>query len=246
MSICSKLSIFCGIFGKLGMIRGSIIKIRQLARFTILLMLISILRRLFLQDDTYAHTDEQVTQIFPHQGGAPSMVYSFILQETNVGVSSPTETPQDIFSVQPQPPLFRVQMPAVLQGLRIYTDASLIPDQNLPAIRNAGIGVYLVSSGLHHNFNVHIKAFLLRVSSVFTAEATALAFAGIIVTRLQTEEATFLSSINNWSTTSTPAPPCPFLDGMLNSTHRPFAMQLKETITRSTRFQEILILQLTT
>jgi hypothetical protein len=28
-----------------------------------------------LQDDTYAHTNDQVTQIFPHQGGAPSMVY---------------------------------------------------------------------------------------------------------------------------------------------------------------------------
>jgi hypothetical protein len=105
------------------------------------------------------------------------------LQETNAAVSSPTETPQDIFNVQPQPPLFRV-------GPRIYTDASLIPDQNLPANRNARIGVYLVSSGLHHNFNVHIKASLLRVSFVFTAEVAALAFGGIIVKRLQIVEAT--------------------------------------------------------
>jgi hypothetical protein len=84
-------------------------------------------------------------------------------------------------------------MPVMLQGLRIYTDASLIPDQNLPSIQNAGIGVYLINSGLHHNFNVCSKASLLRVPSVFTAEAAALAFAGIIVKRLQIVEATFLS-----------------------------------------------------
>jgi hypothetical protein len=36
-----------------------------------------------LQDDTYAHIDEQATQLSPHKGGAPSMVHSSILQETN-------------------------------------------------------------------------------------------------------------------------------------------------------------------
>jgi hypothetical protein len=75
MTICSKLYIFCGIFGKLGMIRGSIIKnwtVGQVHHFANADFHIT---KTILQDDTYAHTNDQVTQIFPHQGGAPSMVY---------------------------------------------------------------------------------------------------------------------------------------------------------------------------
>jgi hypothetical protein len=65
-------------------------------------------------------------------------------------VISTTQTHQDIFGVQTQAHLFRIQMHVMLQGLRIYTDASLAPDQNFTLNRNAGIGVFLISSGLHH------------------------------------------------------------------------------------------------
>jgi hypothetical protein len=67
------------------------------------------------------------------KSGAPSMPRSSFLQETHADdtVISTTQTHQDIFGVQTQAHLFRIQMHVMLQGLRIYTDASLAPDQNL-------------------------------------------------------------------------------------------------------------------
>jgi hypothetical protein len=81
----------------------------------------------------------------------------------------------------------------MLQGLNIYTDASIPPDQTIMDNHNAGLGVFLQSSGPLHNFNVYIQANLASVSSVFTAEAAALALAAILVRRLNISEATFLS-----------------------------------------------------
>jgi ribonuclease HI len=84
-------------------------------------------------------------------------------------------------------------MPALLHGLRIYTDTSLTPDLNILQDRNAGIGDFLFGSTEHYNLNVYIKVSLLNISSVFSAEAAALAFASTIVSRLNIMEATFLS-----------------------------------------------------
>jgi ribonuclease HI len=94
---------------------------------------------------------------------------------------------------QPQPPLYRISMPNLLQGLKIYTDASIAPDTNPATNRIAGLGVFFINPGIHQNLNVYVKATLRSVSSVFTAEVAALALAGTIVRRINYQEATFLS-----------------------------------------------------
>jgi hypothetical protein len=83
-----------------------------------------------------------------------------------------------------------------LDGIRVYIYASISPDQNQLITRNAGVGVFLIGSNLGHRFNVYIKAHLPSASSVFMAEAAALALAGTILHRLDINEASFLYDNN--------------------------------------------------
>jgi hypothetical protein len=102
---------------------------------------------------------------------------------------------QDVtfLDIMPHPPLYRVDMPTMLDGLCIYTDASLLPNQNFIFNRDTGLGVFLISSGTQHNFNTYIKVSLHNASSVFMAEAAALVFAGTTIDRMHITKATFLS-----------------------------------------------------
>jgi hypothetical protein len=63
-------------------------------------------------------------------------------------------------------------MPALLHGLRIYTDTSLTPDLNILQYRNAGIGVFLFGSTEHYNINVYIKISLLNISFCFLSRSS--------------------------------------------------------------------------
>jgi hypothetical protein len=49
-------------------------------------------------------------------------------------------------------------------------------------------------ASLQHNLNVYLKVSLLNISSIFSSEATTLAFAYTIVRMLNIMEATFLSN----------------------------------------------------
>jgi hypothetical protein len=108
-------------------------------------------------------------------------------------------------------PRLRIDMPAMLEGLKVYTDASITPDQNVIANRNAGLEIFLIISNPHQNINGYIKVSLVSVSSMFTAEATTLAFAGLIVNKLGIPASTFLTDnqqlatyVNNTCNTQIP------------------------------------------
>lgn len=96
-------------------------------------------------------------------------------------------------------------MPTMLEDLRIYSDASLFPN------RNGGLEVFLNRTRSQNGFNIYIKASLITISSVFTAEATTFALAGVIFDWLNITEASFISDsqqlvtyINSNSTTPIP------------------------------------------
>jgi hypothetical protein len=102
-------------------------------------------------------------------------------QDVNINNNSAT-TPE-----QPQVPLCRITLLDNLDGIHVYTDAFISPDQNQPINRNAVIGVFFVCSNLGH-----LKAHLASASSVFMAEAAALALAGTIIRNLGINEASFV------------------------------------------------------
>jgi hypothetical protein len=54
-------------------------------------------------------------------------------------------------------------MPTMLEGLCIYTDASLLPDQNFTFNRDASLGVFLLSSGTEQN-----RILMLILKHLFT------------------------------------------------------------------------------
>jgi hypothetical protein len=110
-------------------------------------------------------------------------------------IRSHEQVTQDVtfLNIIPYPPLYRVDMPTMSDSLCIYTDASLLPDQNFIFNRDASLGVFLISSGTQHNFNAYIKVSLHNASSVFTAEAAAFAFAGTIIDKMHITKASFLS-----------------------------------------------------
>jgi hypothetical protein len=150
----------------------------------------------------------------------------------------PFRTYQHFCRDMPQLPLYRICTPAMLQGLNIYTDASIPPDQTIMVNHNAGLGVFLQSSGPLHNFNVYIQANLAFVSSVFTAEAAALALAAILVRRLNISEANSSPTISNLSPTLTLLLQYNFQDGIPRFILNILRMQAKEDTSGSIRYLE--------
>jgi hypothetical protein len=52
-------------------------------------------------------------------------------------------------------------MPVMLDALRIYTDASLPPDQSNMIHCSVCLEIFIIGYRMHHNFNVNIEAFPL-------------------------------------------------------------------------------------
>jgi hypothetical protein len=161
--------------------------------------------RSVLQDVIHSSITEQTSHL-THQNEVhlPGCTNMQEHRRTNIEEDHiPFRTYQHFCRDMPQLPLYRICTPAMLQGLNIYTDASIPPDQTIMVNHNAGLGVFLQSSGPLHNFNVYIQANLAFVSSVFTAEAAALALAAILVRRLNISEANSSPTISNLSPTLT-------------------------------------------
>ena len=88
---------------------------------------------------------------------------------------------------------YLVRLPALLQGVRCYTDASTSPD--LPSLtpRNAGIGLFIINTQIHPAQTIYIKAIMTATTSVLMAEAAAMALAAIVTICLGLQQAIFLS-----------------------------------------------------
>ena len=93
----------------------------------------------------------------------------------------------------PAPPLFRVLLPALIPGTRIYTDAAMAPDSLPQATRKAGLGIFIVNAHQPNQSAVYIKAISPQTTSVLMAEAAALMLAADIASALQIRQPTFLS-----------------------------------------------------
>jgi ribonuclease HI len=88
---------------------------------------------------------------------------------------------------------FLVPFPVLLEGSRCYTDASTQPDLVTPIPREAGIGIFIVNTQVHPPQSIFIKAAMKDSSSVFMAEAAALALAVTVVQELHLQHINFLS-----------------------------------------------------
>jgi ribonuclease HI len=186
-----KLYISYGISGKLGMINASIWTYWQVHNAanadyqTFVTVLQDETQKNNIVPRAYHNAGNTQVPTQPENLEANINLAAAILNNNNSSVTLTIE--------QLQPPLYRISMPNLLQGLNIYTDASIAPDTNPTTNRIAGLGVFFINLGIHQNLNVYVKATLRSVSSVFTAEAAALALAGTIVCRINYQEATFLS-----------------------------------------------------
>ena len=87
-------------------------------------------------------------------------------------------------------------MPALLPGVRCYTDASLLPDHTLSPPRTAGIGIFLVNTQVQPVQTIYIKALMSGAHSVIMAEAAALALAAMVADLLNFTNIAFLSDCN--------------------------------------------------
>jgi len=75
---------------------------------------------------------------------------------------------------------FRTTQPALIEGIRCYTDASTSPDQATHSFRPAGLGIFFLIPQEQAARSIFIKATVADVHSVFMAEAAALALAATI------------------------------------------------------------------
>jgi len=82
-----------------------------------------------------------------------------------------------------------VRLPALLSGVRCYTDASTSPDLHSNTYRNAGIGIFIINNQIHPVQTIYIKAIMKATTSVLMAEAAALALA----TTIRLQQVSFLS-----------------------------------------------------
>lgn len=73
-----------------------------------------------------------------------------------------------------------IRMPALIQGVRCYTNASLTPDQPSMQPRTAGLGIFFVNPQVPPTQTIYIKAQASEVHSVLMVEAAALALAAAI------------------------------------------------------------------
>jgi len=88
---------------------------------------------------------------------------------------------------------FRTTQPALIEGIRCYTDASTSPDQATHSFRPAGLGIFFLIPQEQAARSIFMKATVADVHSVFMAEAAALALAATIAQALHFPNVTFLS-----------------------------------------------------
>ena len=88
---------------------------------------------------------------------------------------------------------FRIMQPALIEGIRCYTDASTSPDQATHSFRPAGLGIFFLIPQEQAARSIFMKATVADVHSVFIAEAAALALAATIAQALHFPNVTFLS-----------------------------------------------------
>ena len=105
--------------------------------------------------------------------------------------SSANQRPHEV--QLPAPPLFRVLLPALIPGTRIYTDAAMAPDSLPQATRKAGLGIFIVNAHQPNQSAVYIKAIFPQTTSVLMVEAAVLMLAVDIASALQIRQPTFLS-----------------------------------------------------
>jgi hypothetical protein len=88
---------------------------------------------------------------------------------------------------------YLVRLPALLTGVRCYTDASTSPDLSSNSSRNVGIGIFIVNNQVHPVQTIYIKATMKGTSSVLMAEAAAFALAATVTNLLDLQQVSFLS-----------------------------------------------------
>jgi len=103
-----------------------------------------------------SQSDLQVTENTPEtttqtrqdaqQAHSPFLSHNQGTQTLIAGTQEEQEQLNDQASELPGPPLFRVQVPARLPGMRCYTDASTAPDTPMQVSRHAGLGVFIVDN----------------------------------------------------------------------------------------------------
>lgn len=76
------------------------------------------------------------------------------------GMIEQDEQENQVFKVfaLPTPPLYRVLLPVLLPGTRCYTDASTAPDSSMQVTRQAGLGIFIVTTQLQTSTAIYIKA----------------------------------------------------------------------------------------
>ena len=87
---------------------------------------------------------------------------------------------------------YLVRLPALLQGVRCYTDASTTPDLPSLTSRNAGIRLLIINTQVQPAQTIYIKALMTATTSVLMAEAAARALAAIVTDCLGLQQVTFL------------------------------------------------------
>lgn len=118
--------------------------------------------------------------------------------------------------MQPTPPLYRIQMPAMLQGFRCYSDAATEPDSGSTHLRPVGLGVSILNTTQKKILQAKVD----NISCVLMAEAAALSLAARITSLLQLQGVNFLidnqllAGFLNSAVLSTPP------DWMIKNTHQ--------------------------
>lgn len=87
-----------------------------------------------------------------------------------------------------------IRLPALIQGVKCYTDASLTPDQLHQQPKLARLGILFVNPQAQPTQTIYIQAQASGVHSVLMAKAATLALAAIINIRLNFNNTYFLSN----------------------------------------------------
>lgn len=88
---------------------------------------------------------------------------------------------------------FMAQLPALLEGVRCYSDASTAPDLPTLSPRPASIGLFIINTQVNPVQTIYIKARMIGTTSVLMAEAAAIALAAVVTQRLNLQQVHFLS-----------------------------------------------------
>lgn len=91
-------------------------------------------------------------------------------------------------SAQPDTPNYILWLPALLQGIRCYSDTAIEPDSQSTAHKSTGIGVFIFNS----TQKIFLQAKADNIQSVLMAETTALLFAAKVTSLLQLQGVNFL------------------------------------------------------